>query len=146
MLPEDAGHPPVGGATAAHAEHDGHGAAAHATHPAHAAQQAHPQPRTYITIALILAVITAIEVAVYYVPALLAFIVPILVVLSVAKFVLVVGYFMHLKFDHKLYTGLFAGGLAIALATFIGLFVLFLGHPGPSGAGGGPSSGMGTGH
>ncbi len=126
MLPEDAGHAPVGGAVAAHAEHDDHGAAAHA---AHATEHAHPQPRTYIVVALILAVITAIEVATYYVPALAGVIVPILLVLSLAKFVLVVGYFMHLKFDHKMYTGLFGAGLVIAMTIVAALMVLFTQTP-----------------
>jgi cytochrome c oxidase subunit IV len=95
----------------------------------HPAEHAHPQSRTYITVALILAVITAVEVAVYYIPALFAFIVPILLVLSVVKFVMVVGWFMHLKFDHKLYAGMFAGGIAIAISVFLGVVLMFLGTP-----------------
>ena len=96
----------------------GHGAA-HA-----AAEHAHPGPGTYITIALILCVITAVEVAVYYIPALLPFIFPILLVLSTIKFVLVVGWFMHLKFDHVSYTWYFGGGLALALSIVLALIVL----------------------
>ncbi|MFN0071209.1 MAG: cytochrome C oxidase subunit IV family protein [Chloroflexota bacterium] len=91
----------------------------------HAGEQAHPGFRTYINIALILTVITAIEVAVYYVDALRPALVPVLLSLSVVKFVLVVGYFMHLKYDPKLLTGLFVFGLAIAAAVFIGLGGLF---------------------
>ncbi len=74
----------------------------HAAPSERAHQQAHPSSRVYINIAVILAVITAVEVATYYIPALAGVIVPILLVLSLAKFVLVVGYFMHLKFDHKM--------------------------------------------
>ncbi len=95
-----------------------HGAAAHGD--AHA----HPGPGTYITIALILTVITAVEVAVYYIPALLPYIFPILIFLSTVKFVLVVGWFMHLKFDHISYTWYFGGGLALALSIFGGLILL----------------------
>lgn len=94
------------------------------TEAAHAAEHAHPGARTYITIALILCVITAIEVWVYYVPALLPYIFPILIVLSTLKFVLVVGWFMHLKFDHSSYTWYFGGGLALALSIFGGLVLL----------------------
>jgi cytochrome c oxidase subunit 4 len=97
---------------------DAHGAAVHA------AEHAHPGSRTYITIALILTVITAIEVAVYYVPALLPLIFPILLVLSAIKFVLVVGWFMHLRFDHISYTWYFGGGLALALTIVLSLIVL----------------------
>jgi cytochrome c oxidase subunit IV len=90
----------------------------------HAAEHAHPGFPTYIKIALILTVITAVEVAVYYVDALRPAIVPILLTLSIVKFALVVGYFMHLKFDPRLLTGLFVFGLAIALAVFLGLGAL----------------------
>ena len=75
-------------------------------------------------IALILTVITAVEVAVYYIPALLPFIFPILLVLSAIKFVMVVGWFMHLKFDHVSYTWYFGGGLALALTMVVALIVL----------------------
>jgi cytochrome c oxidase subunit 4 len=74
-------------------------------------------------IALILTVITAVEVAVYYIPALLPLIFPILLVLSAIKFVLVVGWFMHLKFDHVAYTWYFGGGLALAL-SIVGALIL----------------------
>ena len=58
----------------------------------HAAEHdAHPGFRTYINIALILTVITSAEVAVYYVDALRPFLVPVLLGMSVVKFVLVVG-------------------------------------------------------
>jgi len=104
------------------AEHAPAHAGGHAA--AHAAEHAHPGPRTYILIALILSVITAVEVAVYYIPALLDYIFPILIGLSVIKFVMVVGWFMHLKFDHVSFTWYFGGGLALALAIFSGLFLL----------------------
>ena len=90
----------------------------------HVAEHAHPGFPTYIKIALILTVITAVEVAVYYVDAVRPAIVPILLTLSIVKFALVVGYFMHLKFDPRLLTGLFVFGLAIALAVFLGLGAL----------------------
>jgi cytochrome c oxidase subunit IV len=70
--------------------------------PHHAEEHAHPGPRKYVMIATILTVITAIEVAVYYVPALEAALVYILLALSALKFALVVSFYMHLKFDNKL--------------------------------------------
>ncbi len=106
-------------APAHHAPAPGGGHAA-----AHGDAHAHPTPKTYVMIALILCIVTAIEVWVYYVPALLPFIFPILLVLSVFKFVLVVGWFMHLKFDHSSFTWYFAGGLGLAIAIFSGLVLL----------------------
>lgn len=93
----------------------------------------HPSARLYIWIAVVLTVITAIEVAIYYVPFIknsLPLLATLLVVLAVAKFVLVVGWYMHLKFDNKLYTWLFVGGLAAAVATLLGLWALFNGFGG----------------
>ena len=92
-----------------------------------AGSHAHPSARTYILIAVILTIITAVEVAIYYVPAIrhnLPALALLLVVLAVAKFVLVVGYYMHLKFDNKLFSWLFVGGLTAAVATLIGLWAL----------------------
>ena len=74
----------------------------------------HPRPRDYWTIALILAVITAAEVAVAYIDALSAVVAPLLIVMSIAKFVLVVGWFMHLRYDSPAYRRLFLIGLVAA--------------------------------
>lgn len=84
----------------------------------------HPSERTYIRIAIILALITLIEVVIYYIEALDNVLVPMLVLLSAGKFVTVVGYFMHLKFDDRRLTWIFTGGLLVAFAVFIGLFVM----------------------
>ena len=77
----------------------------------HPEEHAHPPIMQYVLIAAILAIITAIEVATYYVEAIESALVYILIVLSVVKFVIVVGYYMHLKFDNKLFTWIFALGL-----------------------------------
>ncbi len=97
----------------------------------------HPQPRQYVTIAVILAAVTAVEVAIFYIEALQGVIVPLLLVLSVAKFVMVVAYFMHLKFDSKLFKYLFVTGLGFALFVFAIVLVIFFianGGPLPGGA------------
>jgi len=100
----------------------------------HAVEHAHPGSKVYIIIAAILAFITAVEVAVYYIEELRPYIFPILIVLSAAKFVLVVGYFMHLKFDHISFTWYFGGGLALALAMSMSVVVLQIATHGlPSG-------------
>lgn len=79
----------------------------------------HPTENVYIRIAIILSVITAVEVAIFYIGAFESILVPALLILSAVKFVMVVGYFMHLKFDDRLLAWIFAGGLSIALAVFL---------------------------
>ena len=52
-------------------------------------------------------------------------IIPILVVLSAAKFALVAMFYMHLRYDAKLFSGLFVGGLVLAVAIGLALLGLF---------------------
>jgi cytochrome c oxidase subunit 4 len=72
---------------------------------------AHPTPKDYWLIAVILAIITAAEVAVTYVSALDSVVAPLLIVMAAAKFVIVVGYFMHLKYETKAFRNLFLIGI-----------------------------------
>jgi cytochrome c oxidase subunit 4 len=92
----------------------------------HAADEHHDHPGEgqYIRIAIILSIITAVEVAIYYIEALESVLVPILVVLSTVKFLMVVGYFMHLKFDDKRLAWIFAGGMILALSIYIGTWAM----------------------
>jgi cytochrome c oxidase subunit 4 len=85
---------------------------------------AHPTEMTYIKIAIILAIITVIEVAIYYIESASSILVPALVILSAIKFITVVGYFMHLKFDDRMLAGIFGSALAVSLAVFIGMWVI----------------------
>jgi len=48
-----------------------------------------------------------------------------LFVLMTVKFIVVVSYFMHLKFDNKLFSYLFYTGLILALAVYIGALSTF---------------------
>ncbi len=91
----------------------------------HTEEHAHPPIMQYVLIAAILAIITAIEVATYYIEAIESLLVYILLVLSVIKFVIVVGYYMHLKFDNKLFTLLFASGMVVGGSVVISLIALF---------------------
>lgn len=95
-------------------------------HQPHTREHSHPQPLEYVKIAVILCVLTAVEVAVYYIPALFNAIVPILLVLSAVKFSLVVLWFMHLKFDSRLFSSIFLGGLLLAGAVLVALILLFV--------------------
>ena len=85
----------------------------------------HASPGFYWAIGGILGVITAVEVAIFYIPALSGVLVPLLLTLSAAKFFLVVMFFMHLKFDSRVFTGLFLSGLVLATFMTVALIVLF---------------------
>jgi len=92
---------------------------------AHAHQEPHASNRTYVAIALVLGVLTALEVMVFYVEALAPVLVPILLLLSGTKFALVVAFYMHLKFDANVLRGLFLGPLFIAVAIILALIALY---------------------
>jgi cytochrome c oxidase subunit 4 len=87
----------------------------------------HPGWSTYWKVALILTLITVWEVWAYYIPSLVAsrIFVPMLLILSAAKFAIVVMFYMHLKYDHKLFRVLFTGPLLIAAITGVALLFLF---------------------
>ena len=111
-----------------HGTPDSHGApgAAHAAaHDAHA----HPTWKQYKWVALILTLITVVEVWIYYIPAFVAtkLFVPSLLIMSAVKFAIVVLFYMHLKYDARLFRALFTGPLIIAVVTLISLLFLF-GH------------------
>ncbi len=78
----------------------------------------HPSAWEYIQIGVVLAVITIAEVAIYYAGIAHSLLVAIIVVLGVLKFSLVVLWFMHLKFDNRLFSTLFLMGLIAAMALF----------------------------
>ena len=78
----------------------------------------------YVRIALILAAITALEVSTYYVDFGPLFM-PALMIMMVIKFVMVVSYFMHLKFDNKIFSYLFYAGLLLAVAVYCGFLATF---------------------
>ena len=82
--------------------------------------------KEYKWVALILTLITVVEVWVYYTPfSKSALFVPALLIMSAVKFAIVVLFYMHLKYDHKLFKALFTGPLMIAMATLISLMFLF---------------------
>jgi len=88
-------------------------------------EEAHPPIRTYLVVGAVLAVITAVEITMFYITWLARFLVPALIMLSAAKFSLVVMFFMHLRFDSRIFAGLFVGPLGIAIAIVVALMALF---------------------
>jgi cytochrome c oxidase subunit 4 len=85
----------------------------------------HASPGFYWMVGGVLTVITAVEVAIFYIPFLEPVLVPLLLALSGAKFLLVVLFFMHLKFDSKIYSGVFLAGLVLAAFMTVALVVLY---------------------
>ena len=80
---------------------------------------------TYWIIAIVLAILTVLEVSVFYVPAVRGVIVPVLLILSAAKFVLVAMFFMHLKYDTPILTVVLSIGLVVATAIILAMMFLF---------------------
>jgi cytochrome c oxidase subunit 4 len=101
--------------------------------PAHTSAMAgeHASIGTYLKVAGILCVITALEFTVIYIRQLTPILTPLLLTMSIGKFALVVMFFMHLRYDGRPLTLLFVGplvlatGIAIALMTMPGAFLLF---------------------
>jgi cytochrome c oxidase subunit 4 len=93
------------------------------------ASQHHPSIRTYLMVAAVLAVITAVEIAVFYITALARYLAPTLIVSSIAKFALVVMFFMHLRFDARIFRWLFVGPLMLTIAVVLALMALFWTSP-----------------
>lgn len=79
----------------------------------------------YVQIALLLAVITGIEIIAVYLPFAKWILVSALVVLSFVKFMFVIFYFMHLRWDKPFCTILFFIGLVLASGTMWGLMAVF---------------------
>lgn len=79
----------------------------------------------YIQIAMILSVITGVEVVLIYMPLAKWLVVTSLCVLSAVKFLFVIFYFMHLRWDRMFCTILFFIGLVLAGGTMWALLHLF---------------------
>ncbi|HLZ08264.1 MAG TPA: cytochrome C oxidase subunit IV family protein [Chloroflexota bacterium] len=90
-------------------------------------EHAHPGPGRYVTIAVILGLITGAEVLVYYQPSVRPVIVPILGILSALKFALVVLFFMHLRYDSRLFSMVFVGPLVLAASIMVAVLSIFHG-------------------
>jgi cytochrome c oxidase subunit 4 len=91
----------------------GHHAAADARHAGH------PSPKEYVRIGVVLAVLTALEVAASYAGVSGSILIPTLFVLALIKFALVVLWFMHLKFDDRRYARFFVLGLSGAATLYL---------------------------
>ena len=87
------------------------------------AASSHPTTKQYIQIALVLALLTAIEIALFYVEegvdaVTTSVTAPVLLILAAVKFVMVVGWFMHVRYESPLISRFFAVGFVIAIALY----------------------------
>src|ERR1035441_5675570 len=79
----------------------------------------------FVQIAMLLAVITGLELVTVYLPFMKWILVSVLVVLSTVKFMFVIFYFMHLRWDRAFCTIVFFIGLVLAAGTMWALLKLF---------------------
>ncbi|MEM7094974.1 MAG: cytochrome C oxidase subunit IV family protein [Actinomycetota bacterium] len=94
----------------------------HDDHDAH-----HPSDWEYIKIAIILAILTAIEVGMFFLEESVAavWLYLGLTVLMIIKFFMVVAYFMHLKYDTPWFRRIFVAGLVLAIGVYAIFFFAF---------------------
>ena len=102
-----------------------------AGHQSHGGQEqghsgGHATVKTYVFVAIVLGFITAIEVATLYIPGIPnSLLVGSLLIMSAIKFILVVGFFMHLRYDHNIMRSFFIGPLILAILIILALMALF---------------------
>ena len=84
----------------------------------------HAGPAFYWLIGFFLAIVTLIEVWLFGVEGLGSWYIPLLLILSLMKFVGVVAFFMHLRFDHRLFTYLFGAAMVVGIFIFTLLLLL----------------------
>lgn len=94
------------------------------------AEKAYPRNRLYVQIAIVLAVLTALEVAVHSFPGIFGgfgspgYITALLITMF-AKFWAVGYFFMHLKWDNKLLTRVFYVGFVLAVLVYVAIMAIF---------------------
>jgi cytochrome c oxidase subunit 4 len=88
----------------------------------------HPTPAQYVKIAILLAVLTAIEVSLFYIneAADLGWInTAALLVLAFLKFVIVIGWYMHLRFERASVGRFFSAGFVLAFSLYAIVLISF---------------------
>ena len=90
------------------------------SHDSHESHESHGlTDMGYVQVAVALAIITGLEVFASYSDFLGQAFLPILLVLMVVKFFSVVLFFMHLRFDSKIFGWLFYAGLFLAVGVYV---------------------------
>ena len=79
----------------------------------------HPSDRDYVIVFIGLVVLTALEVATFFIDMPTAMLILALGVMMSIKFYLIIGFFMHLRVDHPHFTRLFITGLVLAVTVYL---------------------------
>ena len=94
--------------------------------PGTAGIQSHPDPKQYVYVAIILVIVTAFEVAMSYVDFIGPnFIIAVLIAAAFAKFILVCGWYMHMKQDRPFFRRWFTVGIVLACFVYGVVFFMF---------------------
>ena len=91
-------------------------------------QHAHPvgATRTYWIIGIFLIVVTFIEVSAYFYDDFYGALAhPVVLFVSALKFLTVAAFYMHLKYDSKVFTGIFLFPAALATLVIVGMILLY---------------------
>lgn len=100
----------------------------------HAQAHGHPTPRDYVRVAVILGIITAVEVIASYVALPEVLFIGGLIAMAVAKFMIVAGYYMHLNYDSRMFRQVFGFGIVLAVTVFLVVLGLFILSPAETGS------------
>ena len=91
----------------------------------HTGERGHPTPLTYVKVALTLSFITAVEVGIFYIDMVPALFVACFFILSATKFVMVALFYMHLRYEARLFSTLFFGGVLLAMIVVVAVLAIF---------------------
>ncbi len=81
----------------------------------------HPSPLRYVLIAIVLMIVTAAEVSLYYLEGSIpdAVIIPLLLVFAALKFGIVASWYMHLRTDRPIFARFFVLGITAAVVLYL---------------------------
>jgi cytochrome c oxidase subunit 4 len=85
----------------------------------------HPSDLTYFYVALALAALTGIEILIYLTDIDFLVLAGGLVILMSIKFGLVITYFMHLRFDNRIFRRVFLTGVFLAILVYLAVLMMF---------------------
>jgi mono/diheme cytochrome c family protein len=101
----------------------------------HDTRSYHSHASLYTRTAVILTIITAVEIGLLFVEVLKPFFTPLLVVMAVQKLAMVVGTFMHLRDDKNVFRVVFLAPMAMAFLMIFVMTLLVMPHFAPFGGG-----------
>jgi cytochrome c oxidase subunit 4 len=96
-------------------------------HPVAAEEHSHPGPRQYVLIAIVLVILTAVEVATSYLEGHVNsnLLIVALGIMAAVKFFLVASWYMHMKQDSNVFRRLFITGMVLASIVYGIVFFFF---------------------